>query len=104
MENKTKSETFIGFVMRTGKFRIGTNAVATLKKANLVMVCHTASENTKKQAEKLAKRFACPLLETKRKSLEQLTHRDNAKVMATFDKQLSEAILNNSEEDFTQRI
>ena len=104
MEKKTKSETFIGFAMRTGKFRIGTNAVATLKKAQLMLVCNTASENTKKEADKLAKKFNCPMLETKSKSLEQITHRENAKVMAVCDKQLSDAILNNSEEDFTQRF
>ena len=104
MENKSKAETFIGFAMRTGKFRIGTNAVATLKKAQLVIVCSTASDNTKKGAVKLARKFGSPLLETKNKSLEQITHRDNAKVMAIADKQLSDAILNNFEEDFTQRI
>ena len=104
MEKKTKSETFIGFAMRTGKFRIGTNAVATLKKAQLMIVCNTASDNTKKEADKLAKKFNCPMLETKNKSLEQITHRENAKVMAVCDKQLSDAILNNSEEDFTQRF
>ncbi len=104
MGNKTKAETYIGFAMRAGKFKIGTNAVATLKKAQLVIVCNTASENTKNEAEKLAKKFKCPLLETKNKKLEQITHRENAKVMAISDKQLSDAVLNNSEEDFTQRI
>ncbi|MBE7083086.1 MAG: hypothetical protein E7373_00605 [Clostridiales bacterium] len=104
MEIKTKAETFIGFAIRTGKFKIGTNAVATLKKAYLVIVCNSASENTKKEAEKLARKFGCPLIESKNKSLEQITHRENAKVMAISDKQLSDAVLSNSEEDFTQRI
>ena len=90
--------------MRAGKFKIGTNAVATLKKAYLVIVCNSASENTKKEAEKLARKFGCPLIESKNKSLEQITHRENAKVMAISDKQLSDAVLSNSEEDFTQRI
>jgi len=104
LEIKTKAETFIGFAIRTGKFKIGTNAVATLKKAYLVIVCNSASENTKKEAEKLARKFGCPLIESKNKSLEQITHRENAKVMAISDKQLSDAVLSNSEEDFTQRI
>jgi ribosomal protein L7Ae-like RNA K-turn-binding protein len=104
LEIKTKAETFIGFAMRAGKFKIGTNAVATLKKAYLVIVCNSASENTKKEAEKLARKFGCPLIESKNKSLEQITHRENAKVMAISDKQLSDAVLSNSEEDFTQRI
>ena len=104
METKTKVETFIGFAMRTGKFRIGANAAATLKKASLMIVCNTASENTKKDAEKLAKKFNCPLIEPINKTLEQMTHRDNAKVMAIADKELSKAILDNSEKDFIARI
>ena len=104
MDNKSKAETFIGFVMRTGKFRIGANASATLKRAELVIVCHTASDNTKKEAEKLAKKFGCPLIQPIKKTLEQLTHRENAKVMAIEEKSLANAILSNLEEDFIARI
>ena len=103
MNNKGKAETFIGFAMRTGKFRIGANASATLKKAFLLIVCSSASENTKKDADKLAKKFNCPIIETKDKSLEEITHRENAKVMAIADKSLSLAILSNSEKDFIAR-
>ena len=39
----------------------------------------------------------------KDKTLEEFTHRENAKVMSVCDKKLSEAILNNSEEDFIAR-
>ena len=104
MENNKKAETFIGFSMRTGKFRIGANACATLKKAYLVIVCRSASENTKKEAEKLAKRFKCSLLETVTKLLEEYTHRENAKVMAIADKGLAQAITDNSEKDFIARV
>ena len=103
MDNKSKAETFIGFVMRTGKFRIGANAAATLKRAELMIVCRTASDNTKKEAEKLAKKFGCPLIEPTKKTLDELTHRENAKVMAITDKSLSNAILSNSEKDFIAR-
>ena len=104
MEAKSKAETFIGFAMRTGKFRIGTNAVQTLKRAYLMIICSSASENTKKQAEKIAGKFHCPLIETTEKTLEQLTHRENAKVMAIADKSLAAAILDNTEKDFIARI
>ncbi len=103
MENKTKAETFIGFAIRARKFRIGVNASLTLKTANLVIVCNSASDNTKKDADKIAKKFKCPILETKVKKLEELTHRENAKVMSVCDKKLAEAILSNSEEDFIAR-
>ena len=102
--NKSKAETFIGFAMRARKFRIGVNACMTLKRASLVIVCRSASDNTKKDAEKLAKKFKCPLIEPVTKTLDDLTHRENAKVMAISDKELSEAILNNLEKDFIARI
>jgi ribosomal protein L30E len=104
LENKSKAETFIGFAIRTGKFRIGTNAVQTLKRAYLMIVCSSASQNTKEQAEKIAKKFHCQLIETVSTTLEQLTHRENAKVMAIADKNLSVAILENMEKDFIARI
>lgn len=103
MDNKKKAETFIGFAIRAGKYRIGANACQTLKKATLVIVCQSASENTKKDADKLAKKFDCPILETKDITLEELTHRENAKVMAIAEKSLSTAILSNSEKDFIAR-
>ena len=102
--DKSKAETFIGFAMRTGNFRIGANAAATLKRASLMIVCSSASENTKKEAEKLAKKFKCPLIEPTVKTLEEITHRENAKVMAIADKSLSAAILDNLEKEFIARI
>ena len=103
MENKTKAETFIGFCMRTGKFRIGLNAVQTLKSIKLIIVCKTASENSKDKAQGLSKKYKCPMLVTVSKTLEELTHRENAKVMAITDKSLSTAILSNLENDFIAR-
>ena len=102
MDNN-KINTFMGFVIRTGRYRICVNAVATLKKAELMIVCHTASENTKKDAEKLARRLHVPLLQTAGESLESYVHRENAKVMAITDKGLAKAILENSENHFIAR-
>ena len=100
MENKSKSSTFIGFAIRARKFRIGMNAVQTLKSINLLIVCNTASDNTKAEAEKVAKKYRCPLVITKTEKLEDITHRENAKVMAIADKALAKAILDNIENDF----
>ncbi len=98
---KSKVETFIGFAMRTGNYRIGANAVATLKRVNVMFVCKSASENTKKDALKLSNKFHCPLVETVSKTLEEITHRENGKVMAIADKKLSLAILENLEKEIT---
>ena len=99
METKTKAQTFIGFAMRMGKYKIGLNAVQTLKKAYLMIVCSSSSENTKAQAKKIAKALNCPLLVSKL-ALEEITHKENAKVMAIADKNLAEAIIKNSNDEF----
>lgn len=100
MENKGKAETYIGFAIRAGKYRTGTNTIKTLKRAYVVIVCKTASDNTKKDAFKAAKKLCAPVLVTKTKTLEEMIHRENAKVMAVTDAKLAEAILRESENDF----
>lgn len=97
MESKSKLATFIGFAVRTGRYKIGVNAVATLKKANLMIVCDSASENTKKESEKLSKKLRVPLYQTVECTLEELVHRENAKVMAITDKDLAKAVTDNCE-------
>ena len=100
MENKSKANTFIGFAIRARKFRIGMNAVQTLKSINLLIVCNSASENTKAEALKVANKYHCTLIMTNTAKLEDITHRENAKVMAVADKALAKAILDNIENDF----
>ena len=65
-----------------------------------MIVCNSASDNAKKEAEKVAKKYRCPLIITKTEKLEDITHRENAKVMAIADKALAKAILDNIENDF----
>lgn len=103
MENKGKAQTFIGFALRARKCKIGLNAVLTLKKANLIIVCDTASENTKKQADKIAKRFSCPIITAVKFTLAELTHKENAKIMAIADTALASAILENIQDHFIAR-
>ena len=102
MENKSKAATFIGFAIRKGSYKIGVNAIYTLKKANLLILCKSAGKDTTKQALKLSKRFNCKLLRTESELLSALTFRENAKLMAITDGTLSVAILNNSENEFIE--
>lgn len=88
--------------MRAGKCKIGTGAVATLKKAFVVVVCGTASENTKKQAAKLAKKLRARLFVTNGTTLEQITHKENAKVLALTDRTLSNAFTDNTGKEFIE--
>lgn len=100
MENRSKAETFLGFAIKTGRCRIGLNAVLTLKRAEVVIICKTTAENSKEKAKKLAGKFNCPCIVTVKKTLEELTHKENAKIMAIYDKKLTKALLNNLEEEF----
>ncbi len=100
MENKSRAETFIGFAVKTGRCRIGLNAVETLKRAEVVIVCKTTAENSKAKAKKLAEKFSCPFLVTVNKTLEEMVHKENAKVMAIYDKKLTKALLGSLEQEF----
>ena len=102
MEAVSKAETFIGFAMRTGRYKIGVNAVYTMKRAHLLIVCKSASENTLKEAQKLSKRFNCPLFITVIKPLEEYVHRENAKLMAIADKDLAKAIIGVKQTEFIE--
>ena len=102
MENKSKVATFIGFAIRKGSYKIGVNAIFTLKKANLLILCKSAGRDTTRQALKLSKRFNCKLIRTKSEPLSTFTFRENAKLMAITDGALSVAILSNSENEFIE--
>ncbi|MBQ8197207.1 MAG: hypothetical protein IJZ73_04015 [Clostridia bacterium] len=100
MERKTKAETFIGFILRAKKYRVGLNSIASIKRANLIIVCRSAAENTINEGVSFAKKFHCPLIKTKERLLEDFINRPNAKVMAVTDKALAKALLDNIENDF----
>ena len=102
MENKSKVATFIGFAIRKGSYKIGVNAIFTLKKANLLILCKSAGKDTTRQALKLSKRFNCKLIRTKSEPLSTFTFRENAKLMAITDGALSVAIFSNSENEFIE--
>lgn len=99
---RSKIETYVGFALRAGKCRCGTNAVATLKRAYVLLLCASASENTAKEAAKLAKKLNCRAVLCKGMPLERLTHRENCKVAAITDRSLAGAILENLDEQFTE--
>ena len=104
IKNPCKSYAYIGFAMRAGKFRIGSNAIDTLKRAKLMIVCNSISENSLKSAKKQAEKFGCKLFMTGKDKLEDVTHKENAKVMAITDKELASAIINDKDKDFTEII
>lgn len=96
MENNRKAETFIGFAVKSGKFHSGYNTLATLKKADLILVCRTAAENTVKAAVKYAAGYRCRLFRTETVDLCDLAHKDGVKIAAITDRSLAKAIADNA--------
>ena len=99
MQTKSKIGAYIGFAVKSGKCKTGENTLATVKGARLVIVCKTASFNAVDKARSYAKKFRCPLYQTKEKPLYDYVFKPNVKVMAITDGNLSEAIIGNAEEE-----
>lgn len=98
---KSKTESYIGFCIKAGKLTCGFNAIETLKKdVFLLLLCDTATENGKKSAEKLRRRFGCEMLLSCGKTLEEVTGRSGCKLAAVRDKNLAKAILSAEDENF----
>lgn len=97
MEAKSKVRTFIGFAVKARKLVTGADSVARLKRAYLVLVCDSASENAKKLAEKQSVRLRCPLLGCVT-PLEDLCNKTNCKIAAVTDQSLAKAIIDNRDE------
>lgn len=79
---------------------MGSNSVATLRKAHLIILCDSASEGTKKTALSYATKFHCPLMITKI-PLEDLTYKENCKIVAVTDKNLAKAIIEHQDDNFS---
>ena len=101
MENKSKILTFIGFALRARKVRCGVNAISTIKKkVKLLILCQTASENTFKDALSLSKKLSAELVISKKYKVEDLVYKECCKLIAVEDNSLSDAILQNLDDDF----
>ena len=97
---KSKVLTYLGFAKRSGNLRTGVNAINTLKHASLLILCASASANTEKDAVKLSVKLACPLLKSTA-LVEDLTGKENCKLLAVTEENLAKAILDNLDDNFT---
>lgn len=96
-----KIYTYVGFSIRSGKVKLGVNAVSFYKgKIPLMILCDTATENTKKEVLSLSKRFGSKVLLTKVDTVEDLTNKPFCKLCAVLDENLAQAILDNVDENF----
>ena len=102
MQNN-KIYTYVGFARRAGKFKAGLNAIKTVKKGvELLLLCHSASPNAIKEAEKLSERFFCPLFKTVTFTVEEMMDKENCKLVAILDAELAKAIISNAGEDLEE--
>ena len=102
MQNN-KIFTYVGFARRAGKFKAGLNAIKTVKKGvELLILCHTASSNAIKEAEKLSERFFCPMYKTITFTVEDMMDKENCKLVAILDYELAKAIISNAGEDLEE--
>ena len=101
MEKKNKAITLIGFAIKAGKCRIGTNAIATLKRVYLIIVCKSASDNTKKQAKDYGVKFHTNVMVSVNKTLEEITYKENAKMLAITDRDFAKSIQEYAESEFS---
>ena len=97
---RSKALTYLGFAKRSGNLRTGVNAISTLKRASLLILCASASANTEKDAQKLAAKLGCPLLRSAA-LVEAITGKENCKLLAVTEENLAKAILDNLEDNFT---
>lgn len=96
-----KIYTYIGFSIRARKILLGVNAISFCKrKIPLMILCGTASENTKKEALSLAKKFGSKLLLSTVDTVEDLTNKPFCKLCAVLDESLARAIIDNIDENF----
>ena len=113
---KTKAETLVGFAIKANKCRFGVNSIESLKHAELLIVCPTASDNTKKEALKLSKKLSARLyisvkpLDEKGRYIckyyswngEETTYKENCKLIAITDKNFAKPITEFSDGSFTE--
>lgn len=98
---RTKFETYAGFAIRAGKLVRGTNAIkATRKRIWSLFLCGTASENTRKEAVSIAKKTGAPLFVIEGLTIADAVHKENCKLVAFLDKNLSDAAVQNVDEHF----
>lgn len=98
---KSKDLTFIGFSVKARKIIYGLNLIESDKKRKyLMLLCNSASDNTKKAVTDYAKRKNITILITQDILLEEIVNKTNCKSAALTDKNLATAVLENISHNF----
>ncbi|MBD5632063.1 MAG: hypothetical protein HDP34_02380 [Clostridia bacterium] len=97
---RSKVESYIGFLRKSGKITLGSGAISTLRGGvYIIIVDGAAAKNTQKLALKYKNRFSCPLVVCE-SGFEDAVNKPGCKIAAVRDKNLSGAILDNLDENY----
>ena len=89
-----KIESLIGFAVKAGKIIYGIDNIETMhKKRFLIVACNSLSERSLNHLKDYAQNKRLPMIRFKNKLLEEAIHKENCKVIAITDKQMSQAIM-----------
>lgn len=87
---RSKAESYLGFAHRAGKLAFGWESVRSLKNCSLLLIDPTAGETSKERAEKLQKRFSCPLVRCE--GVGKLAGRPQSVLIAVCDKSFAKIV------------
>ena len=100
MAERIKAAVYIGFAIKSGKIKLGTDCLERAKKCAVVIVCESASQNCMEKAKSLSGKFGCTLLKTSGVKLEDIVYKKNCKLAGITDMNLARAVEDNMEENF----
>lgn len=87
-----KIVSYLGFSIKAGKLVFGLDNAEKLKRGCLLLYGQNLADNSKKHAQAVADRLACPVL-IYRGELGELLHRPGCKVAVVTDRNLADAIV-----------
>lgn len=100
MNSKNKMvQTYLGFAVKSGAMILGQDAAVMSKKAKLILVAETLSENSLQKLILEAKRKGVEVAKIDSKTLQSVFGEKNVKVVAITDKNLANAIKNSTNQD-----
>lgn len=96
-----KIASLVGFAVKANKVIYGLEELARGKRKRYLVMCSpTLSARSRDSALGVAKRDGVPIIETVGTTVEQLTHKRNCKIIGISDKQMSDAIIANVNQDY----
>ena len=97
---RDKIESLLGFAVKAGKIIYGSDNIEVVKRRYfLVIICNTLAENSRKKVLKAASDKKVPVI-LSANELQYTVNRRNCKAVAITDRQMSEAMLKMTNENY----